>query len=50
MFRALREAGIYVRHWDKPRISEYLRITVGTDEQMDLLLSFLREYVALQPG
>ena len=50
MFRALREAGIYVRHWDKPRISEYLRITIGTDEQMDLLLSFLREYVALQPG
>ncbi len=44
LFRALREADIYVRHWDKPRISEYLRITVGTDEQMDRLLTFLRDY------
>ena len=46
IFRALREADIYVRHWDKPRISEYLRITIGTDEQMDTLLAFLRDYVA----
>lgn len=46
IFQALREADIYVRHWDKPRISEYLRITIGTDEQMDTLLAFLRDYVA----
>lgn len=46
IFQALREADIYVRHWDKPRISEYLRITVGTDEQMDTLLAFLKDYVA----
>ena len=45
IFQALREADIYVRHWDKPRISEYLRITVGTDEQMDKLVSFLKNYV-----
>ena len=45
IFRALREADIYVRYWDKPRISEYLRITVGTDEQMDKLVSFLRDYI-----
>lgn len=45
IFQALREADIYVRYWNKPRISEYLRITVGTDEQMDRLLAFLREYV-----
>lgn len=45
LFQALREAEIYVRHWDKPRISNYLRITVGTDEQMDKLLAFLRDYV-----
>lgn len=45
IFQALREADIYVRYWNKPRISEYLRITVGTDEQMDKLLAFLREYV-----
>ena len=45
IFRALREREIYVRHWDKPRISNFLRITVGTDEEMDTLLSFLREYI-----
>lgn len=46
LFRALREADIYVRHWDKPRISEYLRITVGTDREMDALLTFLKNYVS----
>ena len=45
IFRALREADIYVRHWDKPRIENYLRITVGTNEEMDRLLTFLRDYV-----
>lgn len=45
LFYALREADIYVRYWDKPRISESLRITVGTDEEMDVLLAFLRDYV-----
>ena len=45
IFEALREADIYVRYWKKPRISNFLRITVGTEEQMDRLLDFLREYV-----
>lgn len=45
LFQALRKADIYVRYWDKPRISESLRITVGTDEEMDVLLAFLRDYV-----
>ncbi len=46
IFQALREADIYVRHWDKPRIGNYLRITVGTDDEMDCLISFLRKYLA----
>lgn len=45
LFEALRGEDIYVRHWDKPRISEYLRITIGTDEQMDRFLAFLTRYV-----
>ncbi len=45
LFWALREADIYVRYWNKPRISDFLRITVGTDEQMDRLLGFLTEYM-----
>lgn len=46
IFRALREADIYVRHWDKPRISNHLRITIGTDEEMDRLIAFLKDYLA----
>ncbi len=45
LFAALRERDIFVRYWNKPRIHNYLRITVGTDEEMDSLLSFLREYL-----
>ena len=43
IFLFLRERGIYIRYFKKPRIDSYLRITVGTDEQMDKLLSALRE-------
>lgn len=45
LFQALREADIYVRYWNKPRIANCLRITIGTEEEMDALLTFLREYV-----
>ena len=41
----LRKAGIVVRYFDKPRIDNYLRITIGTDEEMDALLAFLGRYL-----
>lgn len=44
LFEALRAHNIYVRHWDKPRIGNYLRISIGTDEEMDTLFAFLKEY------
>ncbi len=43
IFTALRERGIIVRRWDAPRISEYLRISIGTDEEMDKLIAALKE-------
>lgn len=43
IFEALRERNIFVRYWDKPRISNSLRITVGTDAEMDALFAALRE-------
>lgn len=46
IFAALKEADIYVRHWNKPRISNSLRISIGTDAEMDALLAFLRKYLA----
>lgn len=45
IFEALKEAGIYVRYWNKPRISNYLRITVGTEEEMEQLYAFLEKYL-----
>lgn len=45
IFQALRERDIYVRYWDKSRIDNFLRITVGTDAEMDTLLAFLKEYI-----
>ena len=45
IFEALKEQDIYVRYWNKPRIHNYLRITIGTDEEMDQLLTFLRAYL-----
>ena len=40
--KSLREQGIIVRHFNKPRISEFLRITIGTVEQNDALIGALR--------
>ena len=34
IFGALREERIYVRYFNLPRIDNYLRITIGTDEEM----------------
>lgn len=45
IFKALKENNIYVRHWNKPRISNSLRISIGTDEEMDKLIGFLKDYL-----
>ncbi len=46
LFDALRERNIFVRHWNKPLIGEYLRITIGTDEQMKAVVTALEEILA----
>ena len=43
LFAALRDRGIVVRRWDKPRIDDWLRITIGTPEQMAQVAEALRE-------
>lgn len=45
LFEELRKNNIYVRYWDKPRICDYLRISIGTDEEMDILTEFLAKYI-----
>nr|WP_302650143.1 histidinol-phosphate transaminase [uncultured Agathobaculum sp.] len=45
IFAYLREQGIFIRYFKLPRIDNHLRITVGTDEQMDKLIDALRAYL-----
>ena len=46
LFTQLKARGILVRYFDKPRIDNFLRITVGTDAEMDALLETLKELTA----
>lgn len=39
----LKERNIYVRYFDKPRINNYLRITVGTEEEMEEFIDHLKD-------
>ena len=48
IFLALKEKHIYVRYFDKPRIDNYLRITIGTRGQMQALFDFLKEWLPKQ--
>jgi len=45
LFAALREKGILVRHFNKNRIADFLRISIGTDEDMDTLLGACGEII-----
>lgn len=46
IFEHLKTKGIYVRYFNKPRIDNYLRISIGTDEEMQALVDTLKEYLA----
>ena len=45
IFEELKKKDIFVRYWNKKRIDNYLRITIGTDEEMDALIAALRDIV-----
>ena len=46
LYQALRDRGIIVRHFKSPRIEEFLRITIGTDDQTNELIAALKEILA----
>jgi histidinol-phosphate aminotransferase len=46
LFTELRNRGILVRHFNAPRIDNWLRITVGTDGEMDELIKALGEIIS----
>ena len=43
LFEKLKERDIYVRFFNKPRLSEYLRITIGTDAEMEQFIKVLQD-------
>lgn len=43
IFKELKKKNIYVRYFNKPRINNYLRITIGTEEEMEALYKALEE-------
>ena len=45
LFEALKENDIYVRFWGSERIEQYMRITVGTREEMEAMFAFLKKYM-----
>ena len=45
IFEELKKRNIYVRYFNKPRIDNYLRISIGTDAQMQALYAALKEIV-----
>ncbi|MDD2533196.1 MAG: histidinol-phosphate transaminase [Eubacteriales bacterium] len=46
LYSQLREAGILVRHFKQPRIEQFLRISIGTDAEMDRLITALETIVS----
>ena len=42
LYAALRAKGVLVRHWESELLKDYLRITIGSREQMDALLQAVR--------
>lgn len=45
IFEHLKEKHIYVRYFDAPRIDNYLRISIGTKNEMEILIKTLEEYL-----
>lgn len=45
IFHALKQEQIYVRYFKQPGLDNYLRITIGTEEEMDALFTFLERYL-----
>lgn len=44
VFEEAKKRGIYVRFWNKPIIKDFLRITIGLDEEMKKVVDFLKEF------
>lgn len=43
LYQALKDRGVLVRHFDKPNLTDYNRVTIGTPQEMDILFERLGE-------
>ena len=50
LYQRLRKSGFLVRHFQKPEIENYLRITIGSDEQMEFFLNALDSTILSSAG
>lgn len=48
LFEEMKVNGIYVRYWGSERIEQYMRITIGTREEMEELFRFLEKYMGVK--
>ena len=46
LFKELRKKGIIVRYFNANRINNYLRVSIGTDEQMDAFMAGVKEILS----
>jgi histidinol-phosphate aminotransferase len=45
LYKDLKEQGIYVRYFNQSRVEDFVRVTIGTDEEMDVFLKAVREFL-----
>lgn len=46
-FEWLKTQKVFIRYFNLPRINHYVRITIGTDEEMDIFLQKTKEYLSM---
>ena len=46
LYSSLKEKGILIRHFNKDRISDYIRITIGSENEMDAFITAIKEITA----
>ena len=45
MFEYLKTKKVFIRYFSLPRIEKYVRVTIGTDDEMDIFLSKVKEFI-----